>query len=146
MKVGDKVLSSKYPGVWEIVELDSPLARIKSAKQGIILVTLNSLSPFIGVERQEPLAMAPNELAEYALATSRMIGMYSTPQVQAKMPELGITTRERLFTEIIVSLLGVMYEAKMERPLDILAAAMNIVGAEVNDQEMYDAAEKIGQV
>lgn len=136
--VGSKVTTSKYPGVWEVVEKDDFIARLKKQPQGVIIASVASLTLF---EAEDEEALSAGELTVMATAAVRRIATFASPAIGDKMQQMGFT-EARLYRDLLAELIAHVNTSGQD-VVDIIADAMNLIGAEAENTALYDAAERI---
>lgn len=136
--IGQKVTTVRYPGVWEVIETDEHMSRLKREPAGAIFVPTSSCTPFEG---EVESALTSSQLLEISSAVVRKLAPFANPAMTDKMEQLQFT-EGRLFRDMTAELIVTMVRAGVD-VVDILADAMNLIGAEVHHKQLYDAAERV---
>lgn len=136
--VGGKATTTKYPGVWEVVEHDDFMVRLRKEQFGVVHVARSSVTPFVAKEAH---ALSSNELNMLAAALVRRLASFASPAIGDKMQQLEFT-EERLYRDLLAETIAHVTAAGVDI-VDILADAMNLIGAENGHSGLYDAAERV---
>lgn len=141
LTVGAKVTTAKYPGIWEVVETDEHMSRIKRDAQGVVFVATSSLVLHEAPEISNEEVLDAETLNTLALALARDVAVFAATEMGAKMEALNFT-QSRLYRDILAQVIAHMTASGLDI-VNIIADAMNLIGAEDSNQKLYDAAEKL---